>query len=461
MPTPIEVLLDPLFVTIVAGYLACALWERLRPARALPPARLWALRGATSFVVYFLVATYLPLLWDTTLAQYRLFDLRWLGTGGGALVSLFVYELVAYGWHRAMHSSTRLWRWVHQMHHSAERIDVFGSYYFSVFDMIGWTTVGSLVFALLIGVTPEAATASLLTITFLATFQHMNVRTPRWLGYLVQRPESHSVHHQRGVHSGNFADLPVFDIVFGTFVNPEDFRDDVGFYDGASARVLDMHRGRDVSEPPERADHPNPVRGRINAAFFRLADGYMHLKYADAKRALFGDLPNTVVEIGSGAGANFRYMRPGTRVLAVEPNPHMHAALRRSAERWGVQLEIVDADEHTLQLDTDSASAVVCSLVLCTVEDPAAMIAEVRRILEPGGHFMCLEHVAAPADTFVGRVQRRVFRPWRWFFEGCHTHRQTDGLLAKAGFRDVDVRRFSLSSVFVPVRPHIVARCAN
>lgn len=85
--------------------------------------------------------------------------------------------------------------------------------------------------------------------TFPSMFQHANIRTPRWLGYILQRPESHSRHHARGVHAGNYADLPIFDLLFGTFHNPRYFAAENGFYDGASSRVGEMLRFRDVSQP--------------------------------------------------------------------------------------------------------------------------------------------------------------------------------------------------------------------
>jgi sterol desaturase/sphingolipid hydroxylase (fatty acid hydroxylase superfamily) len=89
----------------------------------------------------------------------------------------------------------------------------------------------------------------LLVTALLAVFQHTNIRTPQWLGYFVQRPESHSHHHERGVHARNYSDLPVFDLLFGTFHNPRDFAPQAGFYDGASARITDMLLARDVSTP--------------------------------------------------------------------------------------------------------------------------------------------------------------------------------------------------------------------
>ena len=249
MPTPLEILLDPVSLVVLAMYGALMLWEALAPARKLPDVRGWRFRGLAAFGVYFYLSSYLPLWWDGLFARFQLFDLTGLGTWGGALAGLLVYELCAYGYHRSMHGSDTLWRVFHQMHHSAERMDTAGAWWFSPMDMIGWTAVGSLSLVLIVGVTPEAATVILLTVTFLAIFQHANVRTPRWLGYIVQRPESHAIHHERGVHRYNYADLPVFDMLFGTFRNPVGYTAESGFYDGASARVADMLLFRDVSRP--------------------------------------------------------------------------------------------------------------------------------------------------------------------------------------------------------------------
>jgi sterol desaturase/sphingolipid hydroxylase (fatty acid hydroxylase superfamily) len=249
MPSPIDLLLDPISIAVLSIYAALILWEALAPARPLPAVPGWKWRGLAAFVVYFFVSSYLPLVWTETLAQFQLFDLTALGTWGGAIVGLLVYEAGVYAWHRTMHSSNALWRTFHQMHHSAERIDTYGAFWFSPLDMAGWTLLSSLALTLVIGVTAEAATVILLTTTLLAIFQHSNIRTPRWLGYFVQRPESHSYHHERGVHARNYSDLPIFDIVFGTFHNAQGFAPATGFWDGASARVLDMLRLRDVTRP--------------------------------------------------------------------------------------------------------------------------------------------------------------------------------------------------------------------
>jgi SAM-dependent methyltransferase len=209
---------------------------------------------------------------------------------------------------------------------------------------------------------------------------------------------------------------------------------------------------------PPRA---NPVRGRINALFFAAADWYMHRKYEGLKGALFGDLEGVVVEIGAGVGANFRYLPPGTRVIAFEPNAHMHARLARAARRWSIDLEIRGRGAETLDLADGSVDAVLASLVLCTVDDPQGVVSEIRRVLRPGGRFVCIEHVTAPPASLLGRIQRWIHRPWRWFFEGCHTHRDTARTLREAGFRDVAIAPFTWRSLFVPVRPQLSARCVR
>jgi sterol desaturase/sphingolipid hydroxylase (fatty acid hydroxylase superfamily) len=80
-------------------------------------------------------------------------------------------------------------------------------------------------------------------------FQHMSFRTPRWLGYIIQRPESHSVHHGKNVHRYNYSDLPLWDLIFGTFRNPEAFQKEHGFYAGGSERIAEMLVFQDVTSP--------------------------------------------------------------------------------------------------------------------------------------------------------------------------------------------------------------------
>ena len=249
LPSPLDILMDPISLIVLGMYLLLIIWEAIFPARQLPFVKFWKLKGLLFFTLFFFVASYLPMLIDPFLVQFQFFNLSHLSLMPGTLVGLLIYELGIYIYHRSMHGSNFLWRTFHQLHHSAERLDTFGALFHSPLDMIGFTATGSICLALLVGLSPQAITMVLLIINFLAFFQHANIHTPAWIGYLIQRPESHSIHHGKGIHQYNYADIPLIDMVFGTFKNPKGYQKETGFYHGASSRVMDMLSFRDVSMP--------------------------------------------------------------------------------------------------------------------------------------------------------------------------------------------------------------------
>lgn len=248
LPSPLDLLLDPISLIVIAMYAGLMIWEAKWPARALPTIKNWKLKGITWFFGFFFLSSYLPIWIDPLIAPFLMFDLSSLGAVGGAAIGMLLYQFFFYIYHRCVHRFNWMWRVFHQMHHSAERLDTFGAFYFSPMDMISFTFIGSFVFAFLIGLSPQAITVVLLLFNFLSIFQHANIVTPRWLGYIIQRPESHSIHHGRGIHGYNYSDLPIWDIVFGTFYNPEKFETENGFFDGASAKVKDMLLFKDVTK---------------------------------------------------------------------------------------------------------------------------------------------------------------------------------------------------------------------
>ena len=253
MPSLNELIFNPVTYVILGFYGLLMIWERIAPARKLPGVSLWPLKGLLMFALFFLISSYLPYLTDAYLSRFQLIDLSSWGTWGGALAGFLSYEILGYFWHRSMHESDRLWKLFHQMHHSPERLDSFSAYYFSPLDMIGWTLVTSVSLVLVIGITPEAALVTVMTLSFFGLFTHANIRTPYWLGFLIQRPESHAIHHQRGVHRYNYAELPLIDMLGGTFRNPKTRDIQTGFYEGGSDRISDMLRFRDISEIPADA----------------------------------------------------------------------------------------------------------------------------------------------------------------------------------------------------------------
>lgn len=196
-----------------------------------------------------------------------------------------------------------------------------------------------------------------------------------------------------------------------------------------------------------------PVRGAFNAWFFDTFDGYVNLIAGPSKRAAFADIePGRILEIGAGTGANFDHLPEGSELLALEPNEAMHERLLRRASEKGIAIELLVAPGESIPLEDGSVDTVICSLVLCTVERPADVLAEIRRVLRPGGTFRFVEHVAASPVSPRRWLQRALTRPWAWIFEGCQLCRHTDLAIEAADFASVSIRRQRLRrSVFVPV----------
>ena len=241
-------------------------------ARHFRKPKLWRLRATIVTGVTVGLAMLVATVWAEILGPLHLFDLSGLGIGIGSVVGILVYELLHYWYHRAAHHFDWLWRNAHQMHHSAESLDAFGAYFLHPLDTVLFTTLSSLVFYPLLGLPAEAGVIGALFLTFNAMFQHANIRTPKWLGYLIQRPESHGVHHARGVHRYNYSDLPLWDIVFGTFRNPREFESECGFWVGASSQLGPMLIARDVSSPGEAVEFDTPRPAVPESDTFTLFD---------------------------------------------------------------------------------------------------------------------------------------------------------------------------------------------
>jgi len=222
--------------------------------------RFWRTRALAVTVAIFFFTGQVAAWWAQLFGDFHLFNLSGLGTIAGAAVGIVVYEIVHYGYHRAAHEWNWLWRAGHQMHHSAESLDAFGANYLHPFDAAMFATWGSLIFIPLLGLSVDSAIIGALFLTFNAMFQHANIATPHWLGYIIQRPESHNIHHAQSIHRYNYADLPLVDMLFGTFRNPRELKSTAcGYYHGASSRIPEMLIGRDVTTPPQSEATPGPI----------------------------------------------------------------------------------------------------------------------------------------------------------------------------------------------------------
>ena len=231
--------------------LACAIVmiavELARPGRRWPKVAGWWGRAALLNGVQAAMVFVGGALWDPWLREHRPWSADALGTTGGAIVGYLVITFVYYWWHRARHERPFLWRWVHQLHHSPARIEILTSFYKHPLEIALNGVLSSAILYVVVGLGPEAATYAVLLTGLAELFYHWNVRTPRWLGWIVQRPEMHCVHHERGRHASNYADLPLWDLLFGTFDNPASFDGACGFAD--EHRLGAMLRGEVVEDP--------------------------------------------------------------------------------------------------------------------------------------------------------------------------------------------------------------------
>jgi ubiquinone/menaquinone biosynthesis C-methylase UbiE len=205
--------------------------------------------------------------------------------------------------------------------------------------------------------------------------------------------------------------------------------------------------------PPERSDHPLFARWYAKVSPKMDAGGMNEYR----KRALAG-LTGSVIEVGAGNGLNFpHYPAAVTGVLAVEPDPYLRRVAGQAAGRAPVPVEIRDGVAERLPGADGSFDAAVISLVLCSVADQRAVLAEVRRVLRPGGELRFLEHVRA--DTPGLRRWQRVLDATLWptLGGGCHVARDTLTAIAGAGFTVTrhEAFRFPVTQIPLPSSPHV------
>lgn len=209
--------------------IAFLLIERLRPGRELPHAKNWyarslALNACQLGFVFIAGAT-----WNTWFQSFSLFH---VGNMVHPLLEGFFYwflgTFVFYWWHRLRHQNG-WWHIFHQIHHSPTRIEALTSFYKHPLEMMTNSILISAIVFVLFGGSVEAAAWYNVYAVFGELFYHANIRTPHWIGYFIQRPEHHSIHHETGVHEYNFADITLWDRLFGTFKDTHQFANRCGF----------------------------------------------------------------------------------------------------------------------------------------------------------------------------------------------------------------------------------------
>lgn len=170
--------------------------------------------------------------------------------------------------------------------------------------------------------------------------------------------------------------------------------------------------------------------------------------YDSRKETLLSGLSGTVLEIGAGSGANFNHYSSEATWVGLEPQHRLHRRLSEAAGRHGRPATILGTPAESIPLGDDSVDAVVSTIVLCSVRDQDAALAETRRVLRPGGRFVFIEHVIAPPRTWTRRLQGWWAPISRRIDNGCDPHRDTAAAIMRAGFADVHMEFFDQPLAF-------------
>jgi ubiquinone/menaquinone biosynthesis C-methylase UbiE len=203
-------------------------------------------------------------------------------------------------------------------------------------------------------------------------------------------------------------------------------------------------------------DLPRPLFSRFYA---KISPGMEAEGMADLRRELLAPMTGEVVEVGAGNGLNFAHYPPAvTRVIAVEPEPRLRGLATEAARQAMASVTVASGTAERLPLPDHSVDGAVLCLVLCSIAERAAALAELRRVLRPGGMLRFLEHTIADTPG-LARVQRIADATiWPLLTGGCHTATDPAGDIAAAGFALADMRRlrFPETGPVIPASPHVL-----
>jgi ubiquinone/menaquinone biosynthesis C-methylase UbiE len=162
------------------------------------------------------------------------------------------------------------------------------------------------------------------------------------------------------------------------------------------------------------------------------------------------------VEIGPGTGVNFEYLPQGIDWIGIEPNAAFHESLKLKASSKGIHAELFQGSAMNMPLENDMADYLICTLVLCSVQNVDKALQEMRRVLKPGGKLIFIEHVAAKPGSLVNFFQT-LFTPLTIVLaDGCHANRHTWTHLENAHFSNIELSHENIPAVMILHRPHIM-----
>jgi len=238
--------MDIIYVVLLIAA-AYFVFERVFPGRKLPHSSGWYIRAVFLNLCQFGIIILAGVSWDIWLSGSSLFQIsESLSPVQQGLFAWFIGTFIFYWWHRARHAYQWLWQGLHQIHHSASRIEILTSFYKHPLEIAANSIIISTVLFLFLGASFEAAAWFNLFAATGELFYHSNLKTPHWVGYFMQRPEHHSIHHQFDLHDYNYGDITWWDRLFGTFRDTHEFAERCGFKEGREQQLGKMLLFKDV-----------------------------------------------------------------------------------------------------------------------------------------------------------------------------------------------------------------------
>jgi sterol desaturase/sphingolipid hydroxylase (fatty acid hydroxylase superfamily) len=232
---------------ILGVFLFCFILERTIPGWRLPRVETWPLRVIVINIVQLGIVVLAGFSWERWLSSRSVFHLSaHIPSLLGGFIAYFIATFIFYWWHRWRHEADILWLGFHQIHHSPQRIEVITSFYKHPLEMTVNSILGSLIVYTFLGLDLKAGAIYTAFTALGEFFYHTNVHTPRWVGFIFQRPEMHRIHHEYGRHKNNYGDFVWWDMLFGTYENPAQFTSTCGFDDAREQRLLPMLAFQDV-----------------------------------------------------------------------------------------------------------------------------------------------------------------------------------------------------------------------
>lgn len=236
-----------MLLIIFITFIVCLLIEQLNLGWKLPKVPTWTIRVIVINIFQLLIVLFAGITWEKWFQKFSIFHLSdYLNPWLGGFIAYFVGTFVFYWWHRWRHTVDFLWTHFHQIHHSPQRIEVVTSFYKHPLEMTFNSLIGSTLVYTILGLNIEAGSIFTLCCALGEFVYHTNIKTPQWLGYIFQRPEMHRIHHEYNKHANNYGDFVWWDMLFGTYENPKEFKSSCGFDNEKEQLLIDMLKFKDV-----------------------------------------------------------------------------------------------------------------------------------------------------------------------------------------------------------------------